>query len=330
MKHLTLSEHGSFCKLQGERILVFNKDQMIFECTLNRLKTISIVKQGVTLTSNLLIACAMRGIQLFIMDYTGKAVCSVQGGLHRTAKVRENQFNYINSNAAKNTAVQFILAKIKNQAAVLKYFGKAKNRLESEKIHMHSASNQIGTIVTHLINTNWSKHQDWRFILLGFEGSAAKIYWDAVKKTGLVCADFDGRRPRNNNDITNSMLNYAYAILSSWIWQAITNAGLELYAGILHTSKPGKPSLVLDIMEEFRPWCADRIIFKLHARAQKNHELSPALKKVLISEMAHLYAKPLPYHKRRISLESIIQRQIYHLSAVFSGEGKYKGYLFKW
>lgn len=38
MKHLTLSEQGSFCKLQGERILVFNKDQMVFEGTLNRLK----------------------------------------------------------------------------------------------------------------------------------------------------------------------------------------------------------------------------------------------------------------------------------------------------
>ncbi|HAU4137147.1 TPA: hypothetical protein F8A18_15080 [Legionella pneumophila] len=88
MKHLTLSEQGSFCKLQGERILVFNKDQMVFEGTLNRLKTISIVKQGVTLTSNLLVACAMRGIQIFILDYSGKAVCSLQGGLHRTAKVR--------------------------------------------------------------------------------------------------------------------------------------------------------------------------------------------------------------------------------------------------
>lgn len=113
MKHLTLSEQGSFCKLQGERILVFNKDQMVFEGTLNRLKTISIVKQGVTLTSNLLVACAMRGIQIFILDYSGKAVCSLQGGLHRTAKVRESQFKYIYTKEASNMAARFILAKIK-------------------------------------------------------------------------------------------------------------------------------------------------------------------------------------------------------------------------
>ncbi|BCZ95888.1 hypothetical protein LEG80045_01440 [Legionella pneumophila] len=227
-------------------------------------------------------------------------------------------------------AAQFILAKIKNQSAVLKYFAKAKNRPENEKIILHAASQKMAGIVANITETNWIKLQDWRFTLLGFEGSAARIYWETVKEVNLVCSDFEGRRPRVNKDITNSMLNYAYSILSSWVWQAITNAGLELYAGILHTSKPGKPSLVLDLMEEFRPWCADRIIFKLHARAQKQNELTPALKKTLIGEMANLYAKPLPYHKRRISLESIIQRQVYHLSAVFSGEGKYKGYLFKW
>lgn len=330
MKHLILDQIGSHCKIKGERIQVFEKDILIFEGTLNRLKTICITKKGIGLSSNLLFACAMRGIQLLLIDYTGKSICSLQGGHHRVAKLRENQFDFIQSPEAKLLACQFIIVKLKNQSAVLKYFSKAKGRANHEKASLLTAADKIKNNIQKIQNKKWINRDDWRSTLLGYEGSSANLYWGVVKEVGLVDTSFKGRSPRNSNDLTNSMLNYAYAVISSWVWQAITNAGLELYAGVLHTSKPGKPSLVLDVIEEYRAWCADRIIFKLRSKLRNKTEFTSSLKKTLLRELTELHAKPLPYNKRRIMLESIIQRQVYHLAATFSGSGSYKGYTFKW
>jgi len=56
----------------------------------------------------------------------------------------------------------------------------------------------------------------------------------------------------------NSALNYGYGILYGQVWGAVMNAGFEPFAGFLHLDRPGKPSLVLDLIEEFRQPIVDR------------------------------------------------------------------------
>ena len=87
---------------------------------------------------------------------------------------------------------------------------------------------------------------------MGYEGAAATLYWQALRTAGLVPETFLTREGRGSVEIVNAALNYGYAILQSYIWSALDNAGFELYAGFLHRRRPGKPSLVLDVMEEYR------------------------------------------------------------------------------
>ena len=107
-----------------------------------------------------------------------------------------------------------------------------------------------------------------RNFLLGLEGSAAKLYFESLHKAELMPSSFKSRQGRGSREIGNSMLNFGYAVLGNYVMNAIINAGLEPYLGFLHTQRPGKPSLMLDLIEEYRPWVVDRQVIKLRSQAE--------------------------------------------------------------
>lgn len=127
------------------------------------------------------------------------------------------------------------------------------------------------------------------------------------------------------------MLNYAYGVLMYQVWGAVINAGLEPYLGLLHVDAPGKPALVLDLMEEFRPWVADRNVIRLvRSLDQVPDSFTPALKKKLLESLQKTLSNFYPWRKTRYTLQSIIQKQIYLFSGAIVEEKKYKLYIFKW
>ena len=166
--------------------------------------------------------------------------------------------------------------------------------------------------------------------LLGFEGASANAYFQGLREVRLFSPSFVRREGRGSQEINNAMLNLGYAVLSSYILNAIVNAGLEPYQGIMHARRPGKMSLVLDIMEEYRAWVVDRAVIKLRAQSKGKTQLTSGLKKILIQEIQKTCAKKYKYRKKRQKLEHIIQRQVYRLCGHFYGEQSYRPYLFKW
>ena len=166
--------------------------------------------------------------------------------------------------------------------------------------------------------------------LLGTEGASASTYFQALRKAQLFSSTFLRREGRGSREINNSMLNLGYAVLSSYILNAIINAGLEPYLGIMHSKRPGKMALVLDLMEEYRAWVVDRAVIKLRQQSEGKKELDQNTKKALISEIQHTCSKRYLYRKKKIKLEHIMQRQVYRLCGHFYGESNYRPYLFKW
>ena len=99
--------------------------------------------------------------------------------------------------------------------------------------------------------------------LMGLEGAASTAYFGCL--SGLVPPEvaFDGRRRRPPKDLANAALSYAYAILLAECTGALLAAGLEPSLGVLHASTDKRPSLSLDLMEEFRPLLVDRTVLSL-------------------------------------------------------------------
>jgi CRISPR-associated protein Cas1 len=79
---------------------------------------------------------------------------------------------------------------------------------------------------------------------------------------------FDGRSRRPPLDRVNALLSFVYALLRHDIESALESVGLDPAVGFLHTDRPGRPSLALDLMEEMRAALADRLVLTLVNRRQ--------------------------------------------------------------
>jgi CRISPR-associated protein Cas1 len=161
------------------------------------------------------------------------------------------------------------------------------------------------------------------------EGSGANRYFEFIKYFELFPPSFEQRTKRHSEEITNIALNYGYAILFNFIYKACINAGLEPYSGVLHSERSAKPSLVLDIMEEYRSFVVDRNIIKLRKRLAKASTFEQ-VKKDVAHAIVSMMGKKYIYRGRRLTLESIIQRQVYRISGYFSTQARYKPYIFRW
>ncbi|MFT3662700.1 MAG: CRISPR-associated endonuclease Cas1 [Gordonia sp. (in: high G+C Gram-positive bacteria)] len=96
--------------------------------------------------------------------------------------------------------------------------------------------------------------------LLGVEGAAAAAYFSALGQLVPESLRFDRRSKRPPEDMVNSALSYGYAILVSECVAALIAAGLDPNIGLLHKDRSRRPSLALDLMEEFRPMIVDQVV----------------------------------------------------------------------
>ncbi|WCL49093.1 CRISPR-associated endonuclease Cas1 [Leptospira sp. GIMC2001] len=330
MRHLTVINAGSHLKLDGGLLLIMEGSDLIKEVPLNRVKSVTVLNRGVSLTSNLVQSFSDRGIRLFIQDFRKRHTACISGThQHAVVAIRKKQFEMIESKS-ETIASSIIYGKLRNQRAVLSYFSKYFQTEKTEKYEeLKNTSEELLVLSNRLIESSNSNEPDWRNRILGYEGRGAAIYWKTISNTDLGGNSFKSRTGRGAIEITNQALNLGYAILESYVWNALSNTGMEIYAGFLHTDRPGKPSLVVDFMEEYRPWVVDRSVMKLRAELNKKKQLDDSLKKSLIQEIHKTFLKKYHYKKQKLKLESILQKQAYRLAGSFFDK-EYKPYIFKW
>jgi CRISPR-associated protein Cas1 len=319
MKHIIVNNYGLYLGLTSHRLTIKKKGELIEEVALSRVKTIQVLSRGISLSSDLIQACAARGIKIFFASFnTFSALHTLYE--HKSVAVRHRQYLAADGARGMELARLLIVGKLKNQRATMLYATRSvQNEYKSQSIAIFDA----------LIAQLGNKKSPTRGFILGIEGSGANRYFEFIKYFGLFPPSFEQRTKRHSEEITNIALNYGYAILFNFIYKACINAGLEPYSGVLHSERSAKPSLVLDIMEEYRSFVVDRNIIKLRkklAKASAFEKVKRDVADAVVSMMGRKYI----YHGRRLSLESIIQRQVYRLSGYFGGETKYKPHIFRW
>ena len=330
-KHIFIDEYGTFLGKTSERLTITQKDELKKELALNRIKSINILKNGISLSSDIIEACSLRGIKIFFLDFRNIAHTVLSStASHAVANVRRAQFLTIESDYSKEIARALILGKLKNQRATLQYFYKYQKNTDKQSQKLETAIIKIKDVIESLKTTELKNRPDWLGIIMGKEGGVASIYFDAIGSELFNDLDFSNRIGRGADDIVNSALNYGYAILTSFVWQSVINAGLEPFAGVLHTNRPGKPSLVLDIIEEYRGWVVDRNIIKLKSQLKDKKTLDTTIKKRIIEEINNTMNKKYLYNGKNLSLQGIMQRQVYKLTGAFMQQNDYKSYIFKW
>lgn len=163
--------------------------------------------------------------------------------------------------------------------------------------------------------------------LRGLEGAAGRTYWRAI---GAVLADrgvaWPGRQYRGTTCPTNAALNYGYAILGTAVHQAVLLAGLEPGAGFLHADRPGRSSLVLDAIEEYRQAAVDRPLMGLLARGVRlamddsGGRLNDEARRTVADAVLDRLDAAEAYAGARYPLRGIITRQAQQVATFLRGE----------
>ncbi|MCX7633647.1 MAG: CRISPR-associated endonuclease Cas1, partial [Turneriella sp.] len=290
MRHLTITSVGRSLHLADGLLQVREKGNVVAEYPLNRLRSVQVAGRGVSLSSNLLADLAARGIPLFIIDYRGRPIVHISGThQHAVAELRRRQIHFLETTKVISVANAIVRGKIKNQRAVLLYFAKGMRQEGAQAaVLLTNAASELAELVQNLRRKKseeitLEEIESARAECMGYEGRAAAIYWRALREARLLPRDFTGRAGRGATDIGNQCLNLGYVILMSHVWHAVTLAGLEPYLGVYHAQRPGKPSLVLDLMEEYRPWVVDRNVIKLRHQLNAAGKINAEIRKAAVS-----------------------------------------------
>jgi CRISPR-associated protein Cas1 len=140
---------------------------------------------------------------------------------------------------------------------------------ESERVQIQGAIDGLARQIKYLAD-----EADLEKIR-GAEGMASQVYFSVLSlafKQQREAFAFVGRSRRPPRDRINCLLSYLYALVRHDCVAALTSIGLDPFVGFLHVDRPNRPSLALDLMEEFRPWLADRLAITLVNRQQVGPE----------------------------------------------------------
>lgn len=336
MSEVFILNFGTTLSKKSERLVIKEQGKVIDEIPFRDISTLTIASRGVSLSSDVILECIENGIQVNFLTSSGKPYAKVTSPqLSGTVITRREQILAYTDERGLSLALAFINGKIKNQINVLKYFGKYRRSADSalyEEINLRVS--EIEKIRAELQQVSGTRIDDARGTIFSIEGRAAQCYWDGV---GILLGqkiDFLGRERRGAEDPVNSALNYGYGILYSQVWGAVMLAGLEPFAGFLHTDRPGKPSLVLDLTEEFRPCIVDRTIAGMIMRGtaikQQDNRLAEETRRELARRVLERLDGEEKYDGKKHRLKAIIQRQARQVAAFLRGESKYKPFIAAW
>ena len=337
MSFLIVDQYGAFIGKKSGRLRVKVKGELKEEVPIINLEQVLVVAGGVSLSSDAIRICAEAGIPIHFVSRWGKPYAQlVSAGLIGTVKTRREQLLAYTDRRGVMLGKAFAWGKLLNQANLLKYMGKYRKKRDQDLYQeVQTASLGIQTLAHQVEDLKGQDVSDIRPQLLNLEGRGASTYWQAVKKLLLTDAHFPGREHREAQDVTNVCLNYGYGILYGQVEHVIVLAGLDPYGGFIHVDRPGKPSLVLDLIEEFRQMVVDRTVFGLLNRGTKiilaDGRLEDASRRLLAEKvLARLEGKE-PFEGKKHKLRTILHVQARHVATFVRGERRaYEPFVGRW
>lgn len=284
---------------------------------------------------------ALNNVDVVVLNWTGDVIYRLSPPELKNVESRREQFKAYYDNRSGFLCKEFIGAKIENQKAVLGTIAKSregnKKELVSEiQYHRDKISDYLGRLES-LENL---PVDEIRGHIFGLEGKSSIEYWTAISSVIDPELDFQSRSGRGAPDGVNAMLNYGYAILRGEIWRAVHLSALDPYAGFLHADRWGRPSLVFDLIEEFRQQIVDKTVFTIINRkevtkkdfTQDNEQchIEDKARKKLISSILRKLDKEIMIKGEKTRWSSIIIQQAQLLAKYLAGKAEYKGFYLRW
>ena len=342
IQHLIVDQYGAFIGKHSGRLRVTRqqngKTEKLVEAPIMHLQSVLVTGRGVSLSSDALEACSREGIPVHFVDALGHPYAALySAGLTGTVLTRREQLLAYADRRGLSLALAFARGKIRNQAGFLRYTAKYR-RESAPQLYtlLRESADRLDGFLDGLKAIKAERVDDVRGEILALEGRAAQIYWDTLREVVPPRYRWPGRKTRNAGDSINNALNYGYGILYGAVQQSLVLAGLDPYGGFIHTDRPGKPSLVFDLIEEFRQVIVDRTVFGL---ANKGVALDLNDRKLLDEKARRTIAEKVVarleaaerYERKRQPLRAILQSQARHIATFVRGDrARYEPFIARW
>jgi CRISPR-associated protein Cas1 len=264
---LYVTTEGAWLRKDGANVVMEVDRQAHARLPVHMLESIVCIGR-IAISPQLLGFCAEQGITVCYLTPHGRFLARVEGPVSGNVLLRREQYRRTDDPAGCAAIVRHLLAgKIHNQRAVLaRGWRDHGNKLANPNAFQH-ALKRLKRIPQRLL-----QETDLN-LLRGLEGEAAQAYFRVFDQ--LILTDspelrFNGRSRRPPLDAVNALLSFLYTLLTHDCRSALETVGLDPAVGFLHRDRPGRPSLALDLAEEFRPLLGERLALSLINRKQIN------------------------------------------------------------
>ncbi|GAB4460824.1 MAG: CRISPR-associated endonuclease Cas1 [Anaerolineae bacterium] len=258
MAPVYIREQGAVVRRQGERLVVTRDKERLLDLPLLHVDQV-VLFGNVQLTSQAVAMLLQKEVDVVFLSHYGKFRGRLMHTGSKFAQLRHAQLQKL-SDEAVNLAVarQVVIGKLHNQRHLLA----EQTQREPRNVELPRAVTALGQLAERATRATNADS------LRGFEGSAGARYWGAFKTLIPPTLGFNGRQYFPAPDPVNSLLSFGYGLLRKDVTAAVQLVGFDPYLGFFHTIDYGRPSLALDMMEEFRPPLVDWVVLKLIADQQ--------------------------------------------------------------
>ncbi len=256
---LYVTTPDSYLSKDGTNVVISKETKEIFRIPITNIESIIVFSYS-GVSPGVMRLCASNKVALSFFTPNGKFISRSQGPVNGNVLLRIRQFHFHdNEEEKRRLASRFIYGKLCNSRNILRRF--------IRDYPDYSARAQIENVSEKLrrlaLKTTSPPEID---TLRGLEGDGAQEYFSVFSNLILSIEPyfkFKNRNRRPPTDPINAMLSLGYTLLSNDCAAALEGVGLDPAIGFLHTLRPGRNSLALDLMEEMRAYMVDRLVLSL-------------------------------------------------------------------
>lgn len=255
--YVTIPE--TYLSLDGENVVILKEHQELGRVPLHNLERImTFGYMGVS--PALMGKCVADKIELVFMNPYGKFLARLEGSISGNVLLRREQFRIAEDpEKTLEIAKNMITGKLYNsRQLVLRVLRDHEMRVDQELFRKKAEFMKVAMLKC--------KDVEDMNRLRGFEGESASVYFSIFNDMILQQKKdfiFSTRSKRPPLDKVNALLSFCYSLCTSMCTSALESVGLDPYVGFMHTDRPGRRSLALDLLEEFRAWHCDRFVLML-------------------------------------------------------------------
>ncbi len=320
-------EQGLFLQKEGQRLLAKKDGRLLRSIHFHEIEQVILVGR-ISLSPAVVTALLKRQIDVVFLTKSGRFLGRLSPMMGKNIELRLRQFERFKDKDFKRRVAEAIVqGKIENQRLLLRRINRKALGLEDAILRLKALARQAEGVEIETLR--------------GIEGTAARIYFEALAKGFNETWEFRNRERRPPKDPINALLSLGYTLLFSNVLCAINLIGLDPYLGCLHSVDYGRPSLALDLMEEWRPVIVDALVLSMINRKvinrgdfeskQEGIYLTPEGWRKFIAQFERKMNEVLtrPEREERLSYRAYIESQVRSFVRDIKGKEKYKPAVFR-